>query len=303
MHHMMIVRMQYSISIVALITFLLQQVCGLSTAPVDRKMFLLQSSTTLLPPMLTAKTTSAFSYRDGGVEPFISHSTISHPFYYTDKWSGTRLALQSLAEAAKDRPSEVPLYWPMARWPDPILRRPAREVPALDFGTTSLSRACEKLAIVAHNEGAVGLAAQQCGVDARIIYLQPEHRTLSVRPKQSSSLTLINPRIVQRSPESDVRVWREECLVLPPSFRATILRDAWIDVEYQDVEGMWQQIRLEGERSRALQHELDHDRGILITDHVSLDELESDVMRQIESSGHMDRQRLAYERYVSSSMV
>jgi peptide deformylase len=158
--------------------------------------------------------------------------------------------------------------------------------------------------------------------------------------ENDNDMVLINPRIVARSPESSMKVWTEECLVLPPTFRATILRDDWIDVEYdvsfeyrsQQQPGqndrmrtqtqmlgpsseelllvVVQQLSSEGssqnstpirrrfvnEQSRCLQHELDHDRGILITDHVGLEELENNVMRQIEAEGHDRRQVLAYSR-------
>ena len=94
--------------------------------------------------------------------------------------------------------------------------------------------------------------------------------------------------------------------MLPPSFRATVLRDAWIDVVYQDAcsisssdaaESSLQTRRLYGETARATQHELDHDRGILITDHVALEEMETDLMRSIESPGHDERMVAAYTRY------
>jgi peptide deformylase len=104
---------------------------------------------------------------------------------------------------------------------------------------------------------AVGLAAQQCGVNARIVFLE-------LSPFRS--LVMVNPQIIERSPELEMRVWREHCLVLPPTFVATVLRDAWIVLEYQDAAtGTVQQLRLSGEPARAAQHELDHDRGIMVT--------------------------------------
>jgi peptide deformylase len=57
-----------------------------------------------------------------------------------------------------------------------------------------------------------------------------------------------------------LRVWQEHCLVLPPTFTATVLRDAWIVVEYQDLQGNLHSTRLPGESARVAQHELDHDR-------------------------------------------
>jgi len=191
----------------------------------------------------------------------------------------------------------------MGRWPDPLLRRPAQEVPSSMFGTPELEMACHLLRNTAVVNRAVGLAAQQCGVNARIIYLQREQKLRSPQSKRhhTDGLTMVNPRIVQRSPEMDMRVWREECLVLPPTFRATVLRDAWVDVEFQyAATGQMTSLRLKGETARALQHEYDHDRGILITDHVDLSELENDVMRQIEEKGHDERMTLAYARTVEA---
>ena len=139
-------------------------------------------------------------------------------------------------------------------------------------------------------EGAVGLAAQQCGVDARLVHL------VGVG-------TMVNPSIVARSVEADMKVWSEFCLVLPPSFRATVLRDAWVDVEYRETNGSIRTTKLRGEKARAAQHELDHDRGILILDHVGLEEMESEVMRQIERDGHDERMALAYSRETESRIA
>ena len=144
-------------------------------------------------------------------------------------------------------------------------------------------------------------------------------------------MVLINPRIVGRSPETEMKVWTEQCLVLPPTWTATVLRDSWIDVEYYTLEGTAtaagmggpgstrprpvasssqlgggiltiRRRRLYGETSRCFQHEYDHDRGILLTDHVGWDEMESNVMRELEEEeecwgGHEQRQAMAYARH------
>lgn len=236
--------------------------------------------------------------------------SLYHPLAYSDNWTGTALSVMSLEEAvqlacvgaitndADTDPRHFASSWPMARWPDPILRRPASPVPQQYFGSTALDRACQLLQGTARKEKAVGLAAEQCGVDARIIYL--DDRGTSARARQGAdSLVMVNPRIVERSPEAEMKVWSERCLVLPPSFAATVLRDAWVEVAYQDPPtGAWRSIRLAGEAARAFQHEYDHDRGILITDHVSFEEMDSDLMSSIEAEGHAERMRQAYERVV-----
>jgi peptide deformylase len=93
-----------------------------------------------------------------------------------------------------------------------------------------------------------------------------------------------------------MKVWDERCLVLPPNFHAVVMRDARITVEFNNLNGDTKTITLSHELSRALQHEMDHDRGILILDHIGLDEMESEQMRQIEMKDHSKRMHLAYLR-------
>lgn len=272
----------------------------------------------------TATATTTIPNYPSSSSSSMSYEVPTHPFVYSPDWTGTKLPLLTLEEAVQpehyyqhqhqqqqskynimesDSSSGIidntSSTWQMGRWPDPLLRRPATEVDPRWFGTSTLQKACQLLQQTAQAEGAVGLAAQQCGVDARIVYVE-----------QPFPQVLINPRIVRRSPEIQGRIWKERCLVLPPTFNATVVRDDWIEVEY---DSSWQQqdsrrqrqrrladrpktMRLYGEASRCLQHELDHDRGILVTDHVGLDELESDIMRAIERPGHDERMQRAYER-------
>jgi len=168
-----------------------------------------------------------------------------NPFVYSDSWTGTCLTIQSLEDAVVTSNSDE---WTMGRWPDPILRHPANPIdPTIWLGSSinqqKLQRVATMLRDTARREGAVGLAAQQVGIDAKMIYLSSGIVTdstsrgiISRRTKNlgrgDTDKVFINPRIVDRSPESNMKVWKEECLVLPPTFRATVLRDDWIDVEY-----------------------------------------------------------------------
>jgi peptide deformylase len=222
-------------------------------------------------------------------------------YVYTNEWKGTGLDLLSYQEAA-----EIVTDYTMGKWPDPILRRPAS---AIKFNTNIETSAVQSIAHAlrrtARINKAVGLAAQQCAIDVSMIFLD-DPEVLGKEKKKMPMINeggrfLVNPRIVARSSEFDMQVWNEECLVLPPTFRATVLRDAAVTVEYETLLGITQTIDLEGELARCLQHELDHDRGILITDHVGFNELESETMRNIEREGHEQRQALAYARFVSES--
>eukprot|EP00977_Amphora_coffeiformis_P013889 scaffold3782_cov170-Amphora_coffeaeformis.AAC.8 len=228
-----------------------------------------------------------------------------YPFRYSDEWTGTLLPRLDLAQSVDRAKGDE--TWPMGRWPDPALRIPAEPVAEEWFGTDTLNRACDLLTQTARHNGAVGLAAQQCGVNARIVVLEKEKglRGQLKQHKDNASkndfIVMVNPKIIRRSPEIEARVWNERCLVLPPNFVATVLRDAVVDVQYQtaqDDDGAVHVMRLTGETARAMQHELDHDRGILVTDHVGLSDLPDAVMRQIEQAGHDERMGRAFDRYV-----
>jgi peptide deformylase len=273
----------------------IRKIDALATIP--RRTFVSQAAATLalstsFPPILPAAQAININTNIDG----------DGPFRYSDTWTGTTLSLMTLQQSA-----QLP-KWDMARWPDPLLRRPAAPVDLTrttntNTNTNTVQRACQLLQQTAIREGAVGLAAQQCGVDARMVYLEGHG-------------VLVNPRIVRRSPETSMRVWQEQCLVLPPSVIATVLRDDWVEVQYYEYEydhdhdpsrtergGTLKTVRLRGEASRCVQHELDHDRGILVLDHIGLEELENDTMRQIEASGHDSRMLIAYARQVEEPIV
>lgn len=178
------------------------------------------------------------------------------------------MAKRSLSEAIAWLQSGANrLVMPMARYPDPILRMLASPVPETTFQTLQqrqqLQVFIDALRTTATTEGAVGLAASQLGVDARIIVLDS-----AIVSNQS---VFINPEILERSPETDMLWWRERCLVLPPDVLVTLLRDARVTVKALNLLGHSHTETLSGEPARAFQHELDHLNGILIIDHATDD--------------------------------
>lgn len=263
---------------------------------VSRRETLLSAATSLFLTLTPTKTTAIATIADENASspsPSLITKELLVNFKYNQKWIGTSLPLLSVSQAAH---YPEPFY-PMGRWPDPILRRPAASYPKDEIKREPqlLTDISNKLRQTARENGAVGLAAQQCGIDVSMIFLD-EPGSLG----GGGGSFFINPRIVERSPEEDMKVWKERCLVLPPSFSATVLRDATVKVQYENLQGETMYRMLKGELARAFQHELDHDRGILILDHVSLDELEEEsvVMRMIEEKGHEERQYLAYQRFL-----
>ena len=100
-----------------------------------------------------------------------------------------------------------------------------------------------------------GIAAPQIGVMERIIFMNVD-----------KPWVLINPEIVERSPETMV-VW-DACLSFLCIF-FQVRRNEWIRVRYQDRTGNTHEIMAQGELSELLQHEIDHLDGILALDRMT----------------------------------
>jgi len=283
-----------------------QTAVGLTLAqpsPQNRRNFVLSTLVNIPLVMQKQQPTNSkdFDYNNKSI-----HS-LQH-FPYSGNWIGTGLPIMSIHEAA----SRNGMDFEMGRWPDPILRKSANIVSEPLFGGEALKIVANKLRQTARVNKAVGLAAQQCGIDGSLIFLDEikyieKYRSsrndiFNDRVDNKGGIFLCNPRIISRSPEIEMKIWTEECLVLPPSFTATVLRDNSIKVEYETLDGETRTTKLSGELARALQHEMDHDRGILIVDHVSLEDLDSLLMMEIERDGHDDRMALAYSRYLQVSL-
>ena len=194
---------------------------------------------------------------------------------HTPTWTPTALEKLSLANAAQlDQ-------LPFARYPDPILRLEARPVRHHD---AALAKTVALLRAAARRHGAQGLAATQCGVDARIVLLGDE--------------AFVNPRIVERSPEARLRCWTERCLALPPDVRVETLRDEAVTVAATTVTGVPFTTTLIGAAARQFSHEYDHARGVLIIDH-AYDTVASaafPAMARLEKPFHAERRRRAWDR-------
>ena len=77
----------------------------------------------------------------------------------------------------------------------------------------------------------------------------------------------IDPEIVWESDEVEKR--EEGCLSFPGQF-ADIVRPAQVVATYLDIDGKHREEEFSGIQARCVQHEIDHLRGRLFIDHVSL---------------------------------
>jgi peptide deformylase len=168
-----------------------------------------------------------------------------------------RFRARNTQEAGDHTASETMRALGIVQEGDPILTSPARPF-ALPEEAEDARRVVAELQSTAarvaevHTFGkGLGIAAPQIGID----------RTAAiVRPPGGDTITLLNPRIVEESAETDEQY--EGCL----SFfdvRGMAPRPLVIHVEHQDINGQPQITVFERGVARLVAHEIDHLCGIL----------------------------------------
>ncbi|MFZ2256075.1 MAG: peptide deformylase [Patescibacteria group bacterium] len=112
------------------------------------------------------------------------------------------------------------------------------------------------------DNGGVGLAAPQVGVNKRLIVvsLMKDYDDEGYR-----TIAMINPEIIEHSGETCVDV--EGCLSVPGE-SGDVIRYTWVKVTFLDPEGRKYAMKLENLAARIVQHEIDHLNGVLFTDKV-----------------------------------
>lgn len=134
--------------------------------------------------------------------------------------------------------------------PDPVLRKRAKRVAAVDASVKKL--VADMLETMKEAPG-VGLAAPQVGVSLRVIVIGI--------PEQEE-ICLINPEIVRRKGE---RLVDEGCLSIP-GYIGQLKRSEVVTVKGRDLNGKEVRIKAEELLAQALEHEIDHINGVLYVD-------------------------------------
>jgi peptide deformylase len=135
---------------------------------------------------------------------------------------------------------------------DPLLRTKSASITEFDEALHSLAH--EMASAMLERDG-LGLAAVQIGHPVRLILVREGEKLLY----------MANPTITRRLRRDAVE--REGCLSVPPVKWKPIARPAKCEAEWQDLSGTSQSGGFSGMLARAVQHEVEHLDGILITDH------------------------------------
>lgn len=115
---------------------------------------------------------------------------------------------------------------------------------------------------------AVGLSAPQIGIFKRFSIINLDKSIID------DDLIIVNPVIKSLTGKKDIK--KESCMSLP-QVRGEVERRDKLVLAYQDRYGNPNEIKLEGFKSRVVQHEIDHLDGILFVDRMSPDKILEDL--------------------------
>lgn len=142
------------------------------------------------------------------------------------------------------------------QYPDQRLRLIAKPINKITKAIKNL--AYNMLDTMYTNEG-IGLAATQVNIQLQMIVVSKENL-------KKEHLILVNPRIVEQKGNISIQ---EGCLSIP-EYRAFIPRSDYIKVKALNLSGKEIEIEANSIFSVCIQHEIDHLKGKLFIDYLSL---------------------------------
>lgn len=141
------------------------------------------------------------------------------------------------------------------------------------------------------HEVGVALAAIQVDIPLRIVVI----RNNFDNKDDKTFTTFINPVITKH--EGDIVRDYEGCLSVPTIY-GKVPRYTKIKVKAQDIDGNEFRITAKGFLARVIQHELDHNNGMLFIDHIQDDQ---DAFYNLTSNGEL--KHLDYEKDIKTNSI
>jgi peptide deformylase len=169
-------------------------------------------------------------------------------------------------DAAPQASGPARKIYPIVKYGDPILEKPAKTISQFD---AELEQLAEDMFASMYAAQGVGLAAPQIGKSIRLAVVD-----VTSGKNSEAKIVLVNPEICAAEGEK-----REEegCLSIP-GFRGYVVRPQFVTIKAQDAKGEPFEIRGEDLLARAFCHEIDHLNGILFLQHLSM--LKRDMIRR-----------------------
>jgi peptide deformylase len=158
------------------------------------------------------------------------------------------------------------MIYPIVKFGDPVLERPAEPVTVFDY---ELRRLIDDMFESMYEARGVGLAAPQIGISKRLAVID-----ITFKEDPDAKLVLANPEILQAEGK---HTQPEGCLSIP-EFREPVKRAQKVTIRAQDAHGKWYEKTGEDLLARAFLHETDHLKGKLYISHISA--LKRDLMKR-----------------------
>lgn len=155
---------------------------------------------------------------------------------------------------------------PVLTYPNPLLKKRSVDVKVFDSRLQDLVQSMFETMRV---EGGIGLAAPQIGENINLFVMDvgkrdpndPENAEKII----SNKICMVNPKVTQAE---GIITYEEGCLSCP-ELLVEIERSLNIVVKSRDPEGRPQQHSLTELEAVCTQHEMDHLKGVLLTDRIS----------------------------------
>lgn len=136
-----------------------------------------------------------------------------------------------------------------------VLRTKAEPIPQV---TKAIRKLAKEMEVAMNGADGVGIAGPQVGENKRIFLA-----TLNAKTDDARLQVFINPDITYYSEETNID--EEGCLSLPDQF-GKVARSNEVIIEFTDLSGQQQTLKLSGFDARVVQHEFDHLNGVLFID-------------------------------------
>jgi peptide deformylase len=158
------------------------------------------------------------------------------------------------------------MIYPIVKFGDPVLERPAEPVTVFD---DELRKLIDDMFESMYEARGVGLAAPQIGISKRLAVVD-----ITFKEDPNAKLVLANPEILHKEGKHRQP---EGCLSIP-EFREPVTRAQKVTIRAQDAHGQWYEKTGEDLLARAFLHETDHLNGKLYISHIS--GLKRDLMKR-----------------------
>lgn len=146
--------------------------------------------------------------------------------------------------------------------PNPILHQKTQRVLSVDKKIVDIVR---EMQIAMKLANGIGLAAPQVSLNQQIAIVQiPDRGKTEGEEVDGPLIAMINPKITNASPQVSTEM--EGCLSIP-NVEVSVTRPVSVRVKFTDLDSKIVTLDANGLMARAIQHEIDHLNGILITDH------------------------------------